>query len=354
MISRRAMLASTVGLAACGRRDAITGCGSLAGKTIRWVVPYPPGGSYDVYSRMLEVLLEQELGAEILVSNEAGGGGLVGSTRIRDAARDGLTLGVVNAAGLFSGMVISKKPVPNPARDFTVLGRISKSQSVLVTGRKSGLTSIDGMVERQRSRPLIVAASGVAGNTLFSSAVSASLLGLRVEYVAGYGGSREEILAAMRGEVDLMSANYDTLQNSIESGDLVPLMQVASAPVSNLASMQKCPQLGGPNGEAVRRAAASGRTAEQAQADAEAVLDVSASGVLVTGPAGLPAELAQCLGQALSRAVASQKFQDAARAARRTYEFLDAPACVQLMPKSERAIERLRPILEEAVKGMNR
>ena len=76
--------------------DAAGACPGLAGERVRWIVPYSPGGGYDVYSRLLEPFYEEAIGAEIVVENRPGIGGRAGVRMIRDADPDGLTLGIVN------------------------------------------------------------------------------------------------------------------------------------------------------------------------------------------------------------------------------------------------------------------
>src|SRR4051794_3105839 len=71
-------------------------CSSLAGHSITWIVPYSPGGGFDVESRLLAPHLSQVLGADVAVQNVSGAGGLVGAKAIRDAAPDGRTIGVIN------------------------------------------------------------------------------------------------------------------------------------------------------------------------------------------------------------------------------------------------------------------
>ena len=73
-------------------------CPELAGETITWIVPFGAGGGYDIYSRLIEPHLEAALGAQISVVNVEGAGGVVGTKRISEAAGDGRTLGLVNAA----------------------------------------------------------------------------------------------------------------------------------------------------------------------------------------------------------------------------------------------------------------
>ena len=96
MVSRRqalARLAAGIGASGDGARhvgdgprSATGACPSLAGRRLRWVVPNAAGGGYDTESRLLQPLLSRRLGADIVIDNQAGAGGLVGARAIAGRA----------------------------------------------------------------------------------------------------------------------------------------------------------------------------------------------------------------------------------------------------------------------------
>ena len=62
-----------------------------AGATIRFVVPYPPGGSNDIIARLVQPLLQQRLGATVIVDNRPGASGVVGTFTVVKSPPDGNT-----------------------------------------------------------------------------------------------------------------------------------------------------------------------------------------------------------------------------------------------------------------------
>jgi len=68
----------------------------FAGKTVRLVVGFGPGGGYDAYARMLAPYLSKNLGATVIFENRPGAGGLVALSGVYMAPSDGLTMMIVN------------------------------------------------------------------------------------------------------------------------------------------------------------------------------------------------------------------------------------------------------------------
>src|SRR5215470_18476112 len=71
----------------------------FAGKTVRLVVGFGPGGGYDSYARMLAPYLSRTLNATVIVENRPGAGGLLTLNGVYVAAADGLTIMIVNGTG---------------------------------------------------------------------------------------------------------------------------------------------------------------------------------------------------------------------------------------------------------------
>jgi tripartite-type tricarboxylate transporter receptor subunit TctC len=339
---------SIASLSAC-RRMAFGECAGLSGARIRWVVPYAPGGGYDAETRLLEPYLERRLGADIVVDNQPGAGGIAGARAIASAQPDGRTLGTIGVPGLLVATMLGNTDAPNPARDFTVLGRISRSWHVWASGQQSPLRSIDDVIARSATRPLTFAINEAGSASLVAVAESASLLGISIDLVAGFTGTRAACLAAIRGDVDLVCYNYDTIRDLIASGDLVTLLQVSTAPVAPDKVLERVPVLGGARGLAVERARARGTDVERARTAANALIHVVGSGRIVVGPPRLPAALADCLSGVLYATLTSAELGPAghgldaatSRAAEADVEAaaLDAP---QLVPAVAEAMRALR------------
>jgi tripartite-type tricarboxylate transporter receptor subunit TctC len=341
--------AGTAVLAGCGRRPAVAGCPGLAGKRVRWIVPYSPGGGYDVFSRLLEGPYEHATGAEIVIDNVPGGGGLLGATQLRHAPPDGRTLGILNAPGLMTAALSASQPYPSPARDYDVIGRLQRNVQVLFTGAASGLRDMNDVFARQRERPMVVGLTGIVSGNVAAFAVIESLLGLHLRYVAGYPGSREEILGVLRGEVDLVSSTYESIRDQVDAGDLRVLLQISDGRIADDPALDGVGWLGGEEGWAVRRLTAGGRTREQARHDAHALTSLLGAGTIVAAPRGLPSDRLTCLRAAFVTATAAPAFRQAATAARRTLDIAGGEEARAVLTAAEDQLARFAPLTRAVI-----
>jgi tripartite-type tricarboxylate transporter receptor subunit TctC len=320
----------------------------LAATKIRWIVPFTPGGGYDIYSRLIVPFYEQRLGVEIVVQNVPGAGGAIGARTLMQAPVDGSVLGLLPAPGLLVAALTGQVAVPNPATDFTVLGRVAPLRHVWVTGQGSGLSSMPAVFEAAKRRPIVFGVSEAASVGFFHGAVAADLLGVEDTYLAGYAGTRETSWAVARGDADLESVNFDSVIDRIESGDLVPILQVSNAPIPH-PMLDGLPLLGGEDGLAVQRARILERDPERAEAVVSALIRLGETGRIVAGPGGMPAHLSDHLGRHLEASLLDPEFQAAAAAANRPLAVADAAAARANLEAAVGSAEILLPIVRRAI-----
>src|SRR6187399_2674284 len=186
--------ADTVTSVGACRRGVPGECAELAGARIRWIVPNAPGAGYDAETRLLEPYLERRLGADIVVDNQPGAGEIIGAHAIASAQPDGRTIGTIGVPGLLVATLLGNSGAPDVLRDFTVLGRISRSWHVWAAGQKSPLRSIDEVIARSATRPMAFAIDEAGSASLVGIAETAALLGIGVDLIDGFAGTRSACL----------------------------------------------------------------------------------------------------------------------------------------------------------------
>ena len=332
-------------LAAPGYAAPAGSCPELSGATLRWIVTSAAGGGYDTYSRLLEPHLERELGARILIENRPGAGGIVGAMAIRDAPADGRTLGIVNASGLLAAHAVDGANVPDPANDFTILASIVSNHLTMFTGRDSGIADIDGLLQIARSRPIVAGVNSAGSASFHALPVTASLLGFDYELVTGYEGGSARTLAAMRGEVDIVMGNFDSLQAQVRAGELVPIVQLDSAGGAG----PSVPSIAGPQGLARSRAPFTGRTPDEAEREAADLAAFVGAGRIVVAPAGLSPALLACLDSTLASVLGSDAFRAAAQRAELGIDPVGAATARSEVLAGAAALQRFGPLITAAL-----
>jgi tripartite-type tricarboxylate transporter receptor subunit TctC len=195
------------------------------GETANFVVPFSPGGGYDVIARGMAPFLEKELGADaVVVQNEPGAGGLTAANNLFKAKGDGLTFGLFAAQGIVGASIADAAGAAYDPEQFTYVARIAEDARVLLASPKSGLKSVDEVISG--SDKLQYATAGVGAADHVDANVLPTILGVEdnIEIVTGFEGSSETELAVTSGEVELGSGTLGTRLNGIENGDQVPLL----------------------------------------------------------------------------------------------------------------------------------
>ncbi len=182
-------------------------------KPIRFIIPYAPGGGFDVYVRMIAPVMEQFLPKKVSIIplNVSGGGGARGVIQLYRARPDGYTLGIFNIPGVF---ILQQQQGGESAYDlakFTWIGAMGEGEHyVLAVGANSPLKSYDDLKTLSAQRPIKFSATGPEGTAYAATVIGTKLLGLRSQLITGYKSSADYVVAAIRGDSDAVIASYPT------------------------------------------------------------------------------------------------------------------------------------------------
>ena len=205
-------------------------------KTIRFVVPYPPGGPTDLMARLISIELQNKLGVSVIVDNKAGAGGNMGSAEVaKQAAADGYTL-LLAASGPMAVNATLYKTMPfNALTDLAPVIQISSFPLVLEVNPKVGVKTVKELVALSKAgkTELNFASAGngtpqhLAGE-LFNTQMDTKLL--HVPY-KGAGPALNDLLG---GQVNVM---FDILGSSLQ------YIQAGKLTALAVTSAKRSPQL---------------------------------------------------------------------------------------------------------------
>jgi len=188
------------------------------GKTVRLTVGFGPGGGYDAYARMIAPYLSKELGANVVVENQPGAGGIAALNNVSIAVPDGTHMMLVNGTAAGLSQIMGAPGVRYDLDKLTQLGTVSASPWVWLVPVNSPLRTIEDA--RKVEKPLNWAASGPIDGLSDGAQVTCEALRLKCKIVMGYKGSSEAGLAVARGEMDSIYVSDTSANNYVKAGDL--------------------------------------------------------------------------------------------------------------------------------------
>lgn len=121
-------------------------------KPIRWIVPFPPGGSADVVSRTLGARLSDNIGQPVIVENRAGASGAIGLDSVVKSAPDGYTVALGAPGTLTINVHMTRIPF-DPLVDLVPIARLAIVPVVLAASAGQPFASVAELIRYARANP---------------------------------------------------------------------------------------------------------------------------------------------------------------------------------------------------------
>ena len=212
-------------------------------KSIRVVVPYPPGGTPDILIRELAPKLTAALGQQIIVDNRPGAGGNIGSEVVAKAAPDGYTLVMGTTATHSINQALYKKLAYDPLKDFVAVALIATMPNVLVVNNDFPVKNVKELIALAKAKPgTITFGSGGNGTTHhLSGALFEKMTGVDMTHVP-YKGAGQALPDLIGGQINIMFDNITSSMAYIKSGKLRVLAVTTpkrSAALPDVPTMQE-------------------------------------------------------------------------------------------------------------------
>ena len=191
-------------------------------KALRIVVPFPPGGTTDVVSRLIATELARALGQTVVVENKPGAGTVIGVDSVAKSAPDGYTLGTVANSFTVNQTLVKKLPYDS-LKDLRPVAMMGLSEHVLATHTASGLKSVADIAAAARAgKPLSYASFGNGTSAHLSGEMLKSQLGIDILHVP-YKGQAPALADLLGGQVTMMFGNWPEFSKHVQVGKLVPI-----------------------------------------------------------------------------------------------------------------------------------
>lgn len=172
-------------------------------KPIRFIVPFPPGGSSDLIARAIAPHMAERMGQPVLVENRPGAGGMIGVDLVAKAPADGYTIGLAAAGALSSNISLYPSMPFHPEKDLAPISMLAMIPFFLVA-HPSQPSSLQHLIEAAKAKPGGIAVGyGGNGSTMHLAGELLNMMaGIKLQPVP-YRGSGPVSADVLGGQVPL-------------------------------------------------------------------------------------------------------------------------------------------------------
>jgi tripartite-type tricarboxylate transporter receptor subunit TctC len=217
-------------------------------RPMNWIVPFPPGGSNDIFARPIAAFVGQRLGEPVVVENRGGAGGTIGGMIAARAKPDGCTLLVVNPSLTFAAVVYPDSGF-DLMRDFTpVSGMAQVPVALVINPEKVAARDLAGFLAAARKSPgeINVGSSGLGTIPHLAIELLQQRTGIKVMHVP-YRGGGLALQDMLSGQIDATFAPLSTVASYVQSGRLRALAVAAPRREPVLAQVPTFAEAGVPD-----------------------------------------------------------------------------------------------------------
>jgi tripartite-type tricarboxylate transporter receptor subunit TctC len=220
---RRALLVAAATLAALACIPSAQAQDGYPNKTIKIVAPVQPGGGVDLVARTIADRLGRVLGQSIIVDNQSGGGGIVGSMATARAAPDGYTLMVGYVGTHGTNPAVRKLPY-DAVKDFTPIAMVGGTPNVLIVAPSVPSVTLAEFIAYAKKQPGKLSYGSAGQGTLTHLAMEQLKLAADIDVVhVPYRGIGPAFIDILGGQTQAMFPGLAAGLPHIKAGKVRPL-----------------------------------------------------------------------------------------------------------------------------------
>jgi tripartite-type tricarboxylate transporter receptor subunit TctC len=209
---RKLLFAASVGLMNGPITSTSAQAQTYPSKPIRFIMPYPPGGSSEILARPIVVEMSKNLGQSVFIDFKPGGGTTIAADMVAKSPPDGQSIIMMLSAHAINATLMPKLPY-DTVKDFASITLAATLPLVVVVPAQSPIRTINDLIATAKANPgkLNFASAGPGNTSHLSVEYFKSVVGLEMTHVP-YKGSGPAIIGLLGREVDFM---FDSLSSSL-------------------------------------------------------------------------------------------------------------------------------------------
>jgi tripartite-type tricarboxylate transporter receptor subunit TctC len=192
--------------------------GKFPTRTVSLVVPYPAGGSNDIFARALGKKLTEAWGQPVIVENKPGAGGSIGAAFVSKAAPDGYTIMLLSSS-FTTGAAIQPNLPFDPVKGFTPIAMVARGPMVLTVANGLPAKTLAEFLALAKSAPgkLNFGSSGQGSTNHFATELLMGAAGIQMTHVP-YKGMGPATTDAIAGHIDVLVASAPSIMQHVRAG----------------------------------------------------------------------------------------------------------------------------------------
>jgi tripartite-type tricarboxylate transporter receptor subunit TctC len=217
----RIALSVTIGLGIASGPATESRAQAFPDKAIRFLVPFPAGGSTDAVARAMQPALEKRLGQPVVVENRPGAGGMLGVDAVAKSAPDGYTIGIAGAGALGVNIGERTQRPYDPGKDLAMISRAAGSPFILVATPTLKAGTLGDVIKLAKAEPnRISIGHGGNGTAMQLAALTfVTMADVKINLVP-YRGTAPVVTDVIAGHVQLGIADPPPSMGAIGEGKL--------------------------------------------------------------------------------------------------------------------------------------
>jgi tripartite-type tricarboxylate transporter receptor subunit TctC len=210
-------------------------------RPVKWVVPYPPGGTTDVLARIIAQWLSEKMGQQFVVENKPGAGNNIRTEAVVTAPPDGYTMLLVNPANGINASLYKKLPF-NFIRDIAPVAGIVRTPNVMTVTNSLPVKTVAEFIVYCKANPgkVNMASSGSGTSVHLSGELFKYMTGCNMLHVP-YKGAGPALTDLIAGQVHVFFDNLPSSAAHIKGGRIRALAVTSAA---REPSMPELPTVG--------------------------------------------------------------------------------------------------------------
>ena len=221
--------------------------GALPAKSIRWIVPYTPGGITDNATRMVVQKVQEQAGATIVVENKPGANSILGADIVAKAAPDGTTFLTVIAAHAANATLYAGKLPFDPVKGFAPVSLVGIAPLIMTANNNLPVKDVKELIAYAKANPgkLSFGSSGIGAAAHLTTELFKQTAGVDMVHVP-YKGTAPALQDLIGGQIQILVDVPSTLMPHVRGGKIKALGMFSAKRVAGAAEVPTIAEAGGP------------------------------------------------------------------------------------------------------------